>query len=414
MEANILSKNIEIMSPAGSFAALHAAIDAGAGSVYFGLEHLNMRARSSRTFTVDDLSDIVAICEKCGVKSYMTLNTVIYNEDLILMRSLCDAAKDCGVSAVIASDIAVMEHARSIGLEVHISTQANVSNIEAVKFYSRYADVVVLARELSLEQIAAICSAIKDDDIRGPSGELIKVELFVHGALCVGISGKCYMSLAQYNASANRGECLQSCRRKYRVTDDDTGDELIIDNEYVMSPKDLCTIGALDKILAAGVTILKLEGRGRPPEYVHTVTKTYHDAVDSVLSGTYSPERVSMWKEQLATVYNRGFWHGGYYLGKDTGEWAGTYGSQATTKKEYIGKVTNYFKNIGVAEFKIESGAINDGDEIIITGDTTGMISMKVSSLRSETKTTAKGDVVTFPVVEKVRKNDKLFIIVRK
>ncbi len=409
-----MKKNIELMAPAGSFESLHAALKSGADSIYCGVGMLNMRARASSNFSFEDLEEIVRICDDNGVKVYVTLNIVMYDSDLSVMREVCDAAKRCGVEAIIAGDIAVLEYARSIGQAVHISTQCNISNTEAVRFYSKYSDVMVLARELSLEQIREICSAIDREDIKGPSGDRVRVEIFAHGALCVAIAGKCHMSLVQHNMSANRGECLQICRRKYRISECDTGEEFIIDNQYIMSPKDLCTVGFIDKIIEAGVSVLKIEGRGRAPEYVSTVVEVYREAIESALAGEYSDSKIQGWITRLEAVYNRGFWHGGYYLGSKLGEWTGTYGSKATKKKMYLGKVTNYFSRLGVMEFKLENDKLENGDDVIITGATTGVIKMCVASLRSD-KTEGeayRGDVATMYVPEKVRKNDKVFIVV--
>lgn len=406
--------SIEIMSPVGSYESLESAIKAGADSVYFGIEHLNMRARSTNNFTLEDLKKIVERCKKSDVKTYLTMNTIIYDHDINLMKKVCHAAKKAGISAVIASDISVISYCNSINLEVHISTQANVSNIEAVKFYSKFADVVVLARELTLNQIKKIIEEIKEMKIKGPSGKLVRVELFVHGALCVAISGKCYMSLATENASANRGACIQNCRKAYRVMDEETGQELVLDNKYVMSPKDLCTIGFLDKLIGAGIEVLKIEGRGKPPEYVYTVTKAYKEASESVLKGTYSKEKIKEWIEELSKVYNRGFWMGGYYLGKKLGEWSGSYGSSSTKEKEFIGIARHYFSKNGIGEFLLQSGNLKIGDEIFITGKTTGIINQKIESIYIEEKPSEiakKGDIITFPVKERVRENDKLFIV---
>lgn len=405
----------EIMAPAGSYEALHAAINAGAQSVYFGIEQLNMRARAANNFTIEDLRKIVAICKENKVKTYLTLNTIMYDHDLTLLQTICNAAKESGVTAVICSDIAAIQYARSIGLEIHLSTQTNVTNIEAVKFFAQYADVIVLARELTLQQISSICSEIKRQGIKGPGGELVQIEIFVHGALCVAVSGKCYMSLATYNSSANRGACLQNCRRSYKIIDEETGDELIVDNKYIMSPKDLCTIGFIDKILEAGVRVLKIEGRGRAPEYVHTTVRVYHEAVESYYAGTYTPEKVEKWIAELETVYNRGFWHGGYYLGKQLGEWSGSYGSKATTEKIYLGKVRNYYQKTKIGEFVIEAGTMNVGDEIYIMGPTTGVVQATVKELMLNEKTVplaTKGAVVTIPIGEKIRENDQLYKIV--
>jgi putative protease len=405
---------IEIMSPAGSFASLNTAIKAGADSVYFGVEQLNMRARAANNFRITDLPEIVGICKEKKVKTYLTVNTILYDHDLALLRKVCDAAKAAGITAVIASDVAALQYAHSIGLEIHISTQQNVSNIEAVRFFAQFADVVVLARELTLNQIKKIIAEIKKDKIVGPRGELIRIELFAHGALCVAISGKCYMSLATQNASANRGACTQNCRRTYRVIDEENGEELVLDNKYIMSPKDLCTIGFLDQILAAGVSVLKLEGRGRSPEYVHVVTKCYREAADAVENGTYTPEKIAAWTTQLEGVYNRGLWHGGYYLGKQLGEWSGEYGSHTTKQNDYIGHVTNFFRKVSVGEFTLDAGDIAEGSEILITGDTTGVIKIKVTEIIINEKPVSsakKGDIITFKVPERVRPNDKLFVV---
>ena len=409
-----MNKQVEIMAPAGSYEALHAAINAGANSVYFGIEQLNMRARAANNFTTEDLKKIVKICKKNNVKTYLTLNTIMYDHDMTLMKNICDTAKEVGVTAAICSDVAAMAYAKQIGLEVHISTQANVSNFETVKFYSSFADVVVLARELTIQQIKSITEKIEKEQIKGPSGKLLEIELFVHGALCVAVSGKCYMSLATYNSSANRGACLQNCRRTYKVIDEETGAELVIDNKYIMSPKDLCTIGFIDKILDSGVKVLKIEGRGRAPEYVHTVVKCYREAVDSYQNATYTEDKIESWKDELATVFNRGFWHGGYYLGKQLGEWGGEYGSQATTEKSYLGRAVNYFKKAKVGEFHLETGEISVNDNILITGPTTGVVESKVESIfvnEIKVDNAQKGDSVTIPILQQVRENDKLFII---
>ncbi|MFH1669328.1 MAG: U32 family peptidase [Candidatus Woesearchaeota archaeon] len=406
--------DVEIMAPVGSHETLQAAIKAGAGSVYFGVGKLNMRSRAANNFTLDDLKKIASICSEKGVKSHLTLNAVMYSDDLEEMRHTCDIAKESGVSAVIASDFSVIEYARSIGLEVHTSTQANVSNIEAVKFFSKYADVIVLARELSLDQVAEICKRVKDDDVRGPSGELVKIEVFVHGALCVSISGKCYMSLATYNHSANRGDCLQNCRRAYKVTDEETGDELVVDNKYVMSPKDLCTIGILDKLVSAGVSVMKIEGRGRKADYVYTAVRVYTEALQNIADGTYTPEKVAAWTAELEGVYNRGFWQGGYYLGAKLGEWSGGYGSQATKEKFHIGKMLNYYAEKNVGLFLIEAGELHVGDDVIVTGPTTGVVEHKVAGIRVDDKDVQvahKGEEVTLVLDEKVRPNDLLFVV---
>jgi len=405
------------MAPVGSYEALAAAIKAGCNSVYFGIEQLNMRARAANNFTTEDLKEIVKICQEKNVKTYLTLNTIMYDHDLTLMKKICDTAKEAGVTAVILSDIAALSYAREIGLEVHMSTQTNITNLEAVKFYSNYADVVVLARELTLQQIKNICEQIKEQNIRGSSGNLVQVEIFVHGALCVAVSGKCYMSLGTYNSSANRGACLQNCRRAYRVIDEETGDELRIDNKYIMSPKDLCTIGFVDKLIDAGVSVFKIEGRGRAPEYVDTVVKAYKEAVESCEKGTYTPEKIAEWTKELEKVYNRGFWHGGYYLGKQLGEWSGEYGSQATTEKEYVGVVKNYYQEPQVGYFQLEAGEVKVGDEILITGPTTGVVKAKVEKMMIEEETVEKaekGSLITIAVNEKIRPNDKLFVVKEK
>jgi len=407
-------EDIEVMSPVGSYESLMAAIQGGANSVYFGVEQLNMRAKSSNNFTIDDLHEIVGIAKKHNIKSYLTVNTVIYNQDLEIMRKVIKAAKEANVSAIIASDISAIQYARTIGVEVHISTQLNISNIDAVKFFSQYADVIVMARELDLKQINEIYKAIDFEQIKGPSGNLVKLELFAHGALCMSISGKCYLSLHEYNMSANRGACLQICRRGYTVTDNDTGRQLQIVNEHIMSPKDLLTIDFLDKILKAGIRVLKLEGRARSPEYVKTITQCYSEAVDAIINGTYNVEKVKIWKEKLKTVFNRGFWDG-YYLGRKLGEWSDAYGSKATKKKIYIGKGTNYFSKLKVAEFLIETENLKVGDEILITGPTTGVIETEVKEIRVDLKNvevTKKGETCSIPINEIVRRSDKLYKVV--
>ena len=391
-----------------------AAIQAGANSVYFGIGKLNMRSRSSKNFTIDDLKEITTICRQHNVHSYITLNTIIYDEEIAEMKQVVDAAKENGVSAIIASDQSVIAYARSTGVEVHMSTQTNITNLEAVKFYAHFADVMVTARELSLDKVKAITDGIENENITGPAGERIKIEIFVHGALCMAVSGKCYLSLDNMNHSANRGACMQLCRRSYTVKDKDTDLELEVDNEYIMSPKDLKTIDFLDKILDAGVRVLKIEGRGRSPEYVKTVTRCYREAVESYVEGTFSPEKVAQWNEDLKTVYNRGFWDG-YYLGRKMGEWSEQYGSQATHKKIYVGKVTNYYSKIGVAEILVEATPLEKGDKIYIIGPTTGVYEGSVEELRVDEKNTSiakQGIVCSIPVAALLRRSDKLYKIV--
>ncbi len=403
---------IEIMAPVGSYEALSSAINSGAGSVYFGIDRLNMRSKSSVNFSFDDLKQISEICHQNNVKSYITLNTVMYDEDYELACEIIRQAKNNGISAVIASDISVIDYAREQNVEVHISTQLNISNAGAVKYYSRYADVIVLARELNLSQVSSISNYIKENDIRGPKGELVRIEMFVHGALCMAVSGKCYLSLHEYNKSANRGSCLQNCRRSYLVIDSETGAELEIDNEYIMSPKDLKTIHFLDKILDAGVSVLKIEGRGRSPEYVKTTVECYHEAVDAYLAGAYTDEKIEYWNTRLSQVYNRGFWDG-YYLGQKLGEWSSKYGSHSTKVKTYIGDITNYFKKSSVAEITLKSAGLNVGDEIMIIGPTTGVIETKILEIRKELETVSeayKGDVISIPSEKVLRRSDKVYL----
>lgn len=409
-----MKNNIEIMSPAGSWEALSSAIKAGANSVYFGIEQLNMRAKSSNNFTTEDLVKIAETCKAHNIKSYITLNTIIYDHDLQLMRSIVDAAKESGINAIIAADHAVLMYAKKKNMEVHISTQANVTNIETVEFFSTFADVMVTARELSLSQVAELTLEIKRQNICGPSGRPIQIEVFAHGALCMAVSGKCYLSLHTHFSSANRGACIQNCRRDYIVTDKETGYELEIDNEYIMSAKDLCTIDFLDKIIDAGVSVLKIEGRGRSADYVYTTTKCYREAVDSISEGTYTPEKIARWKDELASVYNRGFWDG-YYLGRTMGEWSDSADSKATKKKVYLGKGLNYFSKAKIAHFKLESQSLEVGDEIIITGPSTGYINVTVKELRVNDQSVQranKGDEVTFPIDELVRPSDALYKLV--
>ncbi|MBR5784654.1 MAG: U32 family peptidase [Bacteroidales bacterium] len=407
-------KSVEIMSPVGSYEALLGAMQGGADSVYFGVGKLNMRSKSANNFGLEDLVNIASFCNEHGIKSYLTVNTVIYNDEIEEMHTLVSTAKESGVSAVIASDMAVISYARSIGMEVHISTQCNISNYEAVKYYSKFADVMVTARELSLRQVAEITEYIAQNDIRGPKGELVEIEVFAHGALCMAVSGKCYLSLDNYNHSANRGECLQLCRRQYKVSDLESDIELVVDNKYIMSPKDLCTLPFIDKVLKAGVRVLKIEGRGRSAEYVKTVTRCYKEAAQAVVDGTFSKEKIENWMERLKTVYNRGFWDG-YYLGRTMGEWTERYGSQATQTKIYVGKITNYFANINVAEIKMESGDMQLGDKIMIMGPTTGVYEDTLSEIRVDLKPvpqTAKGDMCSIPTSEVVRRGDKVYKVV--
>ncbi len=401
---------IEIMSPAGSFESLMAAIQGGADSVYFGIEQLNMRAKSANNFTFDDLEIIAKTCDESDVRSYLTLNTIIYDHDLSLMKRIVNRAKEAGITAVIASDQAVINYAASIGFEVHISTQTNVTNLETIKFFAHFADVMVLARELSLKQVKDITDGIVKDDVRGPSGNLVEIEIFAHGALCMAVSGKCYMSLHTNNSSANRGACVQNCRRTYEVTDDE-GNEFLIDNEYIMSSKDLCTIGFVDDMIHAGVKVLKIEGRGRAPEYVKTVTRCYKEAVNAVLDGTYTEEKIQEWDRQLATVYNRGFWSG-YYLGQEMGEWSDTHGSQATVRKTFIGQGIKYYPKSAIAEFRLDSHSLEVGEKILITGPTTGVVELVVEELRVDNQPVThvkKGVLFTTPVAEIVRPSDKLY-----
>ena len=406
---------IEIMAPAGSFDSLSAAIHAGANSVYFGIEQLNMRAKAANNFTIDDLTTIVSQCQEAGVKTYLALNTVMYTHDMALMKKICDKAKEVGLTAIIAADLAAITYAKSIGLEVHISTQQNVTNYETVEFFSTYADVIVLAREVTLKQVQEIHDLIIKNDLRGPKGDLIQIELFAHGALCVAISGNCYMSLATDNSSANRGACRQNCRRAYRVIDDETGVELKIENEFVMSPKDLCTIGFIDQILDTGVSVLKLEGRGRSPDYVRTVTQCYREAVDAYYEGTYTKEKIAAWIVELEKVYNRGFWHGGYYLGKTMAEWSGAYGSQATQENIFIGRVSHYYDDKHVAEVTMETETLEKGQTVLFTGPTTGAVTIEHAEPwvnDAPVDMAKKGDVLSVVVSERVRANDKVFVVV--
>lgn len=410
------SSKIELMCPAGDFTSLQAAIENGADSVYFGVEQLNMRARATANFTLKDLPEISRRCKEKGVRTYLTLNTIIYDHDLSIVKTLLNKAKEADLTAVIAMDQAVIAYARQIGMEVHISTQINITNIETVRFYSLFADTMVLSRELSLSQVKKICDLIEKEQIKGPSGRLVEIEIFGHGALCMAVSGKCYLSLHSHNSSANRGACVQNCRKKYTVIDQESGFEMEIDNEYIMSPKDLCTIDFLDQVIAAGIKVLKIEGRGRAPEYVAEVTRCYREAIDSVVDGTYSKEKVSEWMERLNTVYNRGFW-AGYYLGQKLGEWSDHPGNHATQKKVYIGKGRKFFPKSSIAEFLIESHDLEVGDKILVQGPTTGSQEMVVEELRVDQKEGAtkavKSDVITFKTPFKVRPSDKLYKMVK-
>lgn len=399
------------MAPVGSYESLHAAIEAGADAVYFGIEGLNMRSRSSNNFTLDDLHSIAATCRERGVKTYLTVNTVIYDDDIDKCHAIIDAAREASITAIIASDVAAIMYARQVGVEVHISTQVNVTNIEAVRFYAQYADVVVLAREVDLERVALIHRQIEEQQIRGPHGELVRIEMFCHGALCMAVSGKCYLSLHELNSSANRGACTQICRRGYTVRDRETGEELDVENQYIMSPKDLKTIHFLNKMIDAGVRVFKIEGRARGPEYVKIAVECYNEAINSVIDGSYSEEKIAAWDERLDRIFNRGFWNG-YYLGQRLGEWTSKYGSSATRTKVYAAKGVRYFSNIGVAEFLMESGELNVGDEIVITGPTTGAIIMTLDEIRVDLKPverTVKGERFSIKVPAKIRPSDKLY-----
>lgn len=414
-ENKLKLSDVEIMAPVGSYESLAAAMQGGANSVYFGIEGLNMRSKSSNNFTVDDLHNIANICREKGIKSYLTVNTIIYDNDIELMHKIVNAAKESGLSAIIASDVAVMMYARSIGVEVHLSTQLNITNTEALKFYGQFADVVVLARELNMEQVASIYRDIVEQQIRGPHGELIRIEMFAHGALCMAVSGKCYLSLHEKNLSANRGACNQICRRGYIVKDKDSEIELEVDNEYIMSPKDLKTIHFLNKMLDSGVRVLKIEGRARGPEYVRTVVECYKEAVEAYCKGDFAEDKVMDWDKRLATVFNRGFWDG-YYLGQRLGEWSSNYGSGATKRKVYIGKGIKYFSNLGVGEFLLETQSLKVGDEVLITGPTTGAVTQIVDDIRVDLKRVEevmKGERFSIKVAEKIRPSDKLFKLVK-
>ena len=409
-----MNDKIEIMAPVGSYESLQAAIQAGADAIYFGVGNLNMRSRSAANFGLDDLAQIATICHRHAIRTYLTVNTIIYNHEIEEMHTLVQAAKAAGISAIIASDMAVILYANSIGVEVHISTQCNISNVEAVRFFSQWADVVVTARELPLRQVAEITQYIKDSDIRGPKGELVQVEVFAHGALCMSVSGKCYLSLDEYNYSANRGACLQLCRREYLVKDVESDTELLVSGKYIMSPKDLCTIGFLDKIIHAGVRVLKIEGRGRSADYVKTVVECYKEAVQAVNDGTYTQEKIAAWTERLSTVFNRGFWDG-YYLGRKMGEWSERYGSQATENKVYLGKVTNYYNRPQVAEMKIETAEhLRVGEDLMVIGQTTGVYRATVEELRlgdtaQPVQEVGQGDVFSVKTAEVLHRGDKLY-----
>lgn len=401
------------MAPVGSRESLAAAIQAGADSVYFGIGQLNMRSHSANHFTIDDLKEIAATCHDHGMKSYLTVNTIIYGEDLDTMRQIIDAAHEANVSAVIASDVAVMTYCRQVGVEVHLSTQLNISNIEALKFYAQFADVVVLARELNMDQVAEIYRQIEEQQVRGPKGELVRIEMFCHGALCMAVSGKCYMSLQNTSRSANRGECMQLCRRSYTVTDNETGCQLEIDNKYIMSPKDLKTIRFIDRMMKAGVRVFKIEGRARGPEYVYSVVQCYKEAIAAVLDGTFTDEKKDQWDDRLARVFNRGFWDG-YYQGQTLGEWNKNYGSNATERKTYVGRGVKYFSKLGVAEFTCEAHEFSVGDRLLVTGPTTGVMYLTADEIRLEltpVQTAPKGTHVSIPVPAKIRPSDKLFLL---
>ncbi|WP_321438905.1 peptidase U32 family protein [uncultured Bacteroides sp.] len=407
-------KDFEIMAPVGSRESLAAAIQAGADSIYFGIENLNMRARSSNTFTINDLKEIATICDEHGLKSYLTINTIIYDSDIPLMRTIVDAAKEAGISAIIAADVAVMCYARSIDQEVHLSTQLNISNAEALKFYAQFADVAVLARELNMKQVRGIYDKIKEDKVCGPNGEEIRIEMFCHGALCMAVSGKCYLSLHEMDNSANRGACMQICRRAYTVKDKESDIELEVDNQYIMSPKDLKTIHFMDEMIEAGVRVFKIEGRARGPEYVRTVVECYKQAIQSCLDGTFTEEKVQAWDNRLKTVFNRGFWNG-YYLGQRLGEWSKNYGSEATERKVYVGKAVKYFSNINVAEFLVEASEIKLGDKLLVTGPTTGALFSTLEEVRVDLKpveVVRKGEHFSMKFDEKIRPSDKLYKLI--
>ncbi len=403
--------DFEIMAPAGSYESLMAAIQGGADSIYFGAEQLNMRAGSSSNFTLSDLRKIATVCNEKGLKTYLAVNVVIYDHEIPLMHKIIDTAKESGITAIIASDITAISYAFSLGMEVHLSTQLNISNTEALKFYSRWAEVAVLARELNLDQVAAIHHAVKDQNIRGPKGELLKIEMFVHGALCMAISGKCYLSLHENNTSANRGNCYQTCRKSYIVTEKESGYQLEIDNEFIMSPKDLCTIGFIDRMIGAGVQVFKIEGRARSAEYVKVVSSCYNEALRAVIDGTYSKELVEGWMKRLSSVFNRGFWDG-YYLGQKLGEWNSRYGSSAAKRKVYLGRITNYFSKLNVAEIKLENGDLNRGDQLLVIGPTTGVVEYAAGEIRvdlKETEKALKGKLCSVKIDNYLRRSDKVY-----
>jgi len=405
---------IEIMAPVGSYESLQAAIQGGADAVYFGIDQLNMRAGSTNNFTMNDLPEIVSICSKNGLKTYLTVNIVVYDRELKQMQELIESAVKCGITAIIASDMAAISYCRKAGAEVHLSTQVNVTNIEAVEFYAQFADVIVLARELNLDQVRVIYDSIRAKNITGPSGSLIKLEMFIHGALCMAVSGKCYLSLHESNTSANRGTCHQTCRKSYIVKEKESGNELEIDNEYIMSPKDLCTIGFLNKIIDSGVRVMKIEGRARPAEYVRTVTECYNEAISAIIEGSYSEENINKWRERLSAVFNRGFWNG-YYLGQRLGEWSSRYGSSATRTKVYLGKVTNFFTKLNVGEIKLENGDLKIGDSILITGPTTGALEYTIEEIRVDLRqvdVAKKGELCSIPSPEYLRRSDKVYLLI--
>jgi len=410
----IRREEIEIMAPVGSYESLRAAIQAGANSVYFGIEQLNMRARSANNFTTDDLKQIVAICNEHQVKTYLTVNTVIYDHEMALMHRIIDASVENNITAIIAADLSVLQYASLKGAEIHASTQLNITNIEAVKFFARFCDVVVTARELNLNQVAEIARQIEEQNIRGPKGDLVKIEIFAHGALCMSVSGKCYLSLHEQNSSANRGACMQTCRKSYEVTEKESGYKLEIDNEYIMSPKDLCTLPFLDRLILAGVKVLKIEGRARGPEYVKTVVSAYNEGLDALFNGNFTNEKVKEWDQKLRTVFNRGFWDG-YYLGRKLGEWSEVYGSRATKRKQFVGKCTNYFSKLNVAEITMESGTLEIGNELLIIGETTGVVEHTISEMRVELKPVnqaIKGQQLSILINELIRRGDKVYKLV--